>query len=203
MPHARSNAHNALVHLHNYWQKRSANYDSPIPDVFGRRIIAAYLKKLKPKSLVEVGCGNGQLFSAYKDIPRVVGCDWTDGMLEKARQRKRRHGYNNITLKKLDITKEALPERFEVALTRTVLMHIPKENVEDACVNLTRMADTLMLMEFYDPNANNLDWHNFHHEYPFILDKLGYHAKELFDRPDGIRQLLMIFKKEENVKNGK
>jgi SAM-dependent methyltransferase len=189
------NDHVALQRLHDYWQKRSACYDSPIPDVLGRNIIAAYLRKLKPHSLVEVGCGNGQMFSAYKDVARVVGCDWTDGMLNKARNRIRRHGFN-VELKKLDITRDALPERFDVAVTRTVLMHIPEENVADACRNISRMSDTLMLMEFYNPNATRLEWHCFHHEYPVILGELGFKVKELFDRPDGLPQLLMVFRKE-------
>ncbi len=169
-------------------------YDSPLPDVFGRKIIEAYLRKLKPQSLIEVGCGNGQLFNAYKNIPRVVGCDWSKTMLDKAEARAKRHGYH-ISLKQLDITKEHLPERFDVALTRTVLMHVPDENVATACRNLAEMADTLMLMEFYNPNATHLDWHCFHHEYPLILGELGFKVKELFDRPDGVPQLLMIFKK--------
>lgn len=192
--------HQALKLLHQYWERRSAFYDSTpnysdTPDIFGRNIVASYLRKLQPQSLIEVGCGNGQLFSTYTQIPRVVACDWSTGMLSRAKTRVERHGYGNITLKQLDITKEALPERFDVALTRTVLMHIPKENVMDACSNLAKMSDTLMLFEFYDPQTPPLDWHCFHHEYPVYLDRLGYKIAELYDRPDGIRQVLMVYRK--------
>jgi SAM-dependent methyltransferase len=192
--------HQALQLLANYWEKRSGHYDSPQPDVFGRNITASYLRKLKPKSLVEVGCGTGQLFPLYKDIPHVVGCDWTDGMLMQAHKRLDRHEISNIKLKKLDITKEALNEHFDVALTRTVLMHIPEEAVEDACGNLCKMADTVLLFEFYDPNAPGLEWHCFHHEYPVFMRKFGFEISEAFDRPDGMKQMLMIFKKENKEK---
>lgn len=194
--------HNALQLLHNYWQRRAVTYDSPLPDVLGRNIIAAYLRKLKPKSLIEVGCGNGQLFNAYKDVPRVVACDWSENMLKRAEARAERHNFRNIKLKQLDITKDFLPEKFDVALTRTVLMHLPEETVAEACRHMAEMSDTLMLMEFYDPNANRLDWHNFHHEYPIILGELGYRVSEIFDRPDGISQLLMIFRREEKKIDG-
>jgi SAM-dependent methyltransferase len=188
--------HQALQLLANYWEKRSGHYDSPIPDVFGRNITASFLRKLKPKSLVEVGCGTGQLFPLYKDIPKVVGCDWTEGMLQQSRKRLERHSYPNIKLKKLDITKEALPEKFDVALTRTVLMHIPEEAVSAACGNLCKMSDTVMLFEYYDPNAPNLEWHCFHHEYPLYMRTYGFEISEVYDRPDGLKQMLMIFKKE-------
>lgn len=187
--------HQALHLLHNYWERRAAVYDSPLPDVLGRNIIAAYLRKLKPCSLVEVGCGNGQLFSAYKDVPHVVACDWSENMLKKAEARRTRHNYSNIRLKQLDITKQTLQEKFDVALTRTVLMHIPPDEVEMACRNLTAMSDTIMLMEFFDRNTPRLEWHCFHHEYATMMDNLGYVISEIFDRPDGIKQLLMIFKK--------
>jgi SAM-dependent methyltransferase len=183
-----------------YWEKRSTNYDSPLPDVFGRNITASFLRKLQPQSLIEVGCGTGQLFSLYKDIPRVVGCDWTDGMLAQSKKRLERHEYSNITLKKLDITTEALKEHFDVALTRTVLMHISEEAVPAACKHLTEMADTVVLFEFYDPNAPNLEWHNFHHEYPLIMRQFNYEISEVYDRPDGIPQMLMIFKKQKEKK---
>lgn len=187
--------HQALQLLADYWQRRSGYYDSPEPDVFGRNIVGSFLRKLKPKSLVEVGCGTGQLFPLYTDIPHVVGCDWTEGMLQKSQSRLNRHEIRNITLKKLDITKEHLPERFDVALTRTVLMHIPEESVADACRNLAAMSDTVMMFEFYDPNAPALEWHCFHHEYPLFMRPLGYEIAELYDRPDGIKQMLMVFKR--------
>jgi SAM-dependent methyltransferase len=189
------NEHQALQLLNDYWNRRSGNYDSPEPDVFGRNITASYIRKLKPQSLVEVGCGTGQLFPLYKDIPRVVGCDWTDGMLGQSRKRLERHDIRNVTLKKLDITKDHLKEKFDLALTRTVLMHIPEEVVAEACKNLAVMSDTVLLFEFYDPNAPALEWHCFHHEYPLYMRPLGYEIAELYDRPDGMKQMLMVFKR--------
>ena len=189
-------ADNYMKRSHGYWEERSGHYDSPLPDVLGRSITGSYLRKLRPKSLVEVGCGTGQLFPLYKDIPHVVGCDWTDGMLAQSTKRLERHEYSNITLKKLNICTQSLPEKFEVALTRTVLMHISEEDIEDACKHLTEMADRLMLFEFYDPTAPRLEWHNFHHEYPLILRKFGFEIEEAYERQDGMKQILFVFRKK-------
>ncbi len=204
--------------LHDYWERRGVDYY--VPDVFGRKIIAAHLVKLHPKSLIEAGCGNGELFSAYKDIPRVVGIDFSYSMLERARERIARHGYDNIVLRQADITKqeEIMPftthgelkarqdgslemaKPFDVALTRTVLMHIP-ETAKDgrnplflACQNLTLLSDNLVLMEYFRPDEDEkLDWHNFHHDYLNIFRNLNYELAASYDRPDGLHQILFHF----------
>lgn len=185
--------------LHDYWERRGVNYY--VSDVFGRRIVAAHLVKLSPQSLIEVGCGNGELFSTFKDIPRVVGVDWSQPMLDRAAERIQRHEYKNIALYKLDITKTEDVDRFfdemtfayrsekpfKLALTRTVLMHIPEPAVLDACRNLTRLSDNLVIMEYYRPDEDEkLDWHNFHHEYVTIFRDLEYELTASYDRPDGL-----------------
>ncbi len=214
--------------LHDYWEHRAPSYY--VPDVFGRRIVAAYLVKLHPQSLIEVGCGNGELFSAYQQIPKVVAVDWSAAMLQRAKERILRHEYKNIRLCHLDIARpfeDQNPEideiepgevlQFDIALTRTVLMHINPERIEKACENLTQLSDNLVLMEFYDPDhretrslaesiqgdpTDKLDWHNFHHEYVQIFKPLGYELIDSYDRPDGLHQLLFHFRRTEVGKPG-
>ena len=183
--------------LQNFWERRANSYY--VPDVFGRRILAAYLTKIKPTSLVEVGCGNGELFSLYKDIPRVVALDWSDEMLKRAQERIARHEYINIATEKLDITETFYPMSFDLALTRTVLMHISPEKVQKAIENLTRMSKDVLAFEFYDPSwhvdIERLDWHNWHHEYVPMFKNVGYELVDSFDRPDGVPQILFHFRK--------
>jgi len=182
-----------LRQLQNYWNHRAPEYH--VPDVFGRNVVQAYLRKLKPRSLIEVGCGSGELFPLYKRIPHVVAVDWSSEMLERSRRRINRHAYPNITLKQLDITCEAVPERFDVLLTRTVLMHIPPEHIFEAAVNLLSMSKQLLLFEFYQPDqVSRLAPHNWHHNYPVIFMKLGCKLMEWYDRPDGLPQVLFYFK---------
>jgi len=183
-----------LDRLHEYWARRASTYD--VPDVFGRQILNSYIMKLKPQTLVEVGCGHGELFSIYRNVARVVGLDWSDEMLQRSRSRIERHGYGNVSLKHLDITKESLAERFDVALTRTCLMHIPPEGIVDACVNVASMSNQLLVFEYYNPDRRiELAPHNWHHEYPYLFTKLGFKMVEAYDRPDGLPQILFHFKR--------
>lgn len=183
--------------LRNYWQGKAPSYY--VPDVFGRRVVAAFMRKLHPKSLVEVGCGSGELFAAYKDVPLVLGIDWSAEMLKRSKERIERHDYKNIQLQQLDISVPMCTcehedrKRFDVALTRTCLMHIDPDHIDQACRNLTSLSDSIVVFEFYDPCATKLDWHNWHHEYPSIFQSLGFALTESYDRPDGIHQTLFHF----------
>lgn len=188
--------------LNDYWARIAENYY--VPDVFGRRMLQAYLLPLKPKSLIEVGCGSGELFSIYKDIQRVVAVDWQPKMLKRSRERIERHGYMNIELglEPLDITNSYFNERFDVALTRTVLMHIDPKDIKEACRNLTFMTDRIIAFEYFKPGSDALlARHNWHHDYPSIFEELGFKMVDAYERQDGIPQILFHFIRDEYAQN--
>lgn len=192
--------------LNDYWARIATSYY--VPDVFGRRIVQGYMTKLKPQSLIEVGCGSGELFSAFKEIPKVVAVDWQDKMLERSAARIQRHEYKNITLAKVDITKQAdvlpltiyigdtiEPKPFEIALTRTVLMHIAPEDIEAACRNMTLLSDHIIAFEYVSKFNTQLASHNWNHDYVKIFHYLGYQMVEAYQRPDEVSQLLFRFQR--------
>ncbi len=187
--------------LHRYWEQRARDYE--VADVYGRKVLREFLNKIKPQSLVEVGCGAGELFPLYRGIPRVVGCDWSQTMLERSEQRRKRHEWNNIELRPLNIIKAHTPDRFDVALTRTVLMHIDPErdeegglmHVEMAARNLCEMSDQLLLFEYYEQHFRALGPHNWLYNYPRMFGDLGYRLVEAYERQD-VPQTLFWFKRE-------
>jgi tRNA G46 methylase TrmB len=112
-----------LKQLLGYWENRAPTY--LIEDPFGRAILKAFIEKLQPQSLIEIGCGHGELFSLYKNVPSAVGVDWSENMLVRANQRKARHYLPNLRIWRHDISLCAPQGYYDVAITRTVLMHIP------------------------------------------------------------------------------
>lgn len=187
--------------LNDYWARVADKYY--VPDVFGRRIIQSYMVKLKPRSLIEVGCGSGELFSCYKDIPNVLAVDWQDKMLKRSADRIERHGFTNIKLEKLDITQplcehDHLHEgqlKFDLALTRTVLMHVQPDLIVKACQNMTLLSDRVLAFEYSSPNPKELAFHNWNHDYIKIFKELNYICVEAYQRPDDVDQILFIFEK--------
>jgi hypothetical protein len=117
-------------------------------------------------------------------------------MLERSRRRIKRHNYS-IELKHLNIIEAFIPERFDVLVTRTCLMHIPPEDFSEACRHVGLMSDELLLFEYWEQYVTKkLDWHNWKHDYMGTFTGLGYRLKDYFPRPD-IKQVLYHFVKGE------
>ena len=67
-----------------------ASYDSNLVELENYFIISK-LKKIKPKSLLDIGCGNGQrtkLFSRYVK-EKTLGIDYAENMIKQAITRLR------------------------------------------------------------------------------------------------------------------
>ena len=180
--------------LHRYWEYMAPRYY--VPDVFGRKILHAFLKKLnpQPESVIEVGCGRGELMKLYKDYPRAVGVDFSEGMIAESQRRINRHKYH-IELFHLDVTEGHLEEKFDLLITRTVLMHIHPDNIEAACQHISEMSDRLYIFEYWDEYARKkLSPHNWLHDYNGLFNPLGYETLEAYRRPDQ-PQVLFHFKR--------
>ncbi|MBI4010637.1 MAG: class I SAM-dependent methyltransferase [Candidatus Aenigmarchaeota archaeon] len=87
---------------------------------------AKYLNRIIPKdaSIVDVGCGTGQL-AALLSLGRenVVGTDLSDTSLAKANQLKEKLDLSTLRLIKTDIFKMDLNEQFDYVLCLGVLHH--------------------------------------------------------------------------------
>jgi len=187
------------VDTHLYWNVRAPHY--AIYDVLGRNILEQYItpiNRVTPiKSLIDVGCGKGELFPLWCQlkIPRLVGYDFSEEMLEISRRRVERHGLP-IELYHADIRETPYPEQFDFAVTRTVLMHIPAVDIERAAVNLSKMSNNLMLFEYSEKVATKeLNRWCWLHDYTLVFEDLGYRQIAAIQRPD-IPQTLFHFKRE-------
>lgn len=200
------------VTLQEYWNLRAAKYN--VEDIFGRRLLKAYIEKnqLHPRSVVDIGTGPGELLHLFQDVPRVVGLDFSPAMLERAHRRVERHGWKNVELIEQDLTKRHLDEKFELLIGRTVLMHIDPDHIEKAVENCIAMSDTIMILELWEetegnnpellrpslgqwtPAGRKLASHNWIHDYHGLFESKGYRTMEAYRRPD-LPQVLFVFKR--------
>jgi SAM-dependent methyltransferase len=99
--------------------------------------------------VIDLGCGVGALASsiAERSGARVVGMDWSEKNLEKAKQRsrgaeeqRREGGGGSLEFLKGDITRDRAPGRFDVVVLSNVLEHLTDR---PACLRRWR--------EWYEP----------------------------------------------------
>ncbi len=186
-----------LQQMLSYWEQRAPTYY--IEDPFGRAILKAFIDKLQPSSLIEIGCGNGELFSLYRRIFSVVAVDWSENMLIRANQRKARHYLPNLRIWRHDITQCSPQGHYDVAVTRTVLMHIPPEAIEKTVRHIVKCADRFLIFEYFETvPTETLAAHNWLHDYVPIFEKAGCELVESYTRPD-LPQVLFQFQKRKSA----
>jgi ubiquinone/menaquinone biosynthesis C-methylase UbiE len=85
-----------------------------------RRRAVSRLELKRGESVLDVGCGTGLSFHLLEDgvgpEGRIIAIDQSPEMLEKARERVKINGWENITLIESSIEEAAVPETVDAAL---------------------------------------------------------------------------------------
>ena len=102
------------------------------------RLIRHELESVEISTLLDVGCGDGSKLAMLGLRPdcRVVGVDVSEAALALARAT-----FTTGVFQSLDVEKEALPGRFDVAICSEVLEHLESDvealnNIREACAGL-------------------------------------------------------------------
>ena len=172
--------------MKNYWDMRSGNYLKKriprnwkefkryylYPPVLKHQIKTA-LKKTKPESLLEVGCGPGRLLKLYSEIPEVWAVDISENMIRRAENVVSKYNLNNIKLSQMDASSlEFGDSTFELVLTSNVLLHIPYDIIERVVYEIIRVSKKYILcIEWSEDHVDKYTLTHaekggcFHHDY--------------------------------------
>jgi demethylmenaquinone methyltransferase/2-methoxy-6-polyprenyl-1,4-benzoquinol methylase len=81
-------------------------------------------------TVVEIGCGTGLNFSLLQGKigpqGRIIGVDMTDAMLDQARARSERHGWNNVELIQCEAGQYEFPQSVDGILSTFALTLAPQ-----------------------------------------------------------------------------
>jgi ubiquinone/menaquinone biosynthesis C-methylase UbiE len=160
------------------------------------RLVRQELERVRPQSLLEVGCGPGRNLPLYRRIPRVACVDFSPPMLERARARAGRLGLTQVEFGEMACQDLRLAERsFELVLTTVVLLHIPPADIQRAVSELVRVsARWVLINELSSVDPGRLArWpsmeHVFVHDYRRLFDQAGArlrHVKQVAFRPQEV-----------------
>lgn len=93
-----------------------------------RAVEALHLKKRD--TVVEIGCGTGLNFSLLQDRigaqGRIIGVDMTDAMLDQARARIAKHGWDNVELIQCDAGDYEFPRDVNGIISTFALTLVPQ-----------------------------------------------------------------------------
>ncbi len=170
--------------LRDLYRARAANYDftANLYYLIGFREVA-YRKQavsalgLNPgDTVVEIGCGTGlnfpYLLESIGETGRLIGVDLTDAMLEKAREKIHRNGWQNVELVEADAVRYEFPDGIQGVLSTFALTLVPEyEQVINHAAHALASGGRLVITDFKKP-----DW------WSLWLVKLGV----LITKPFGV-----------------
>lgn len=133
-----------------------------------RKFLLNKLKELKFKTVLELGCGDGQLSSLIQLFNcHLTGLDISSNRIE----------LNNSLDKKLecDIFDYNDKKRFDLVTCSHFLLHIKPDKIKQIIKKMIGYSNRYVLFLEPDPNANLGKWeyYNFQHDYFMILDALN------------------------------
>jgi SAM-dependent methyltransferase len=188
--------------LYDFWQFRGENYRLCNLDIKSQQMISEAIQKIKPKTLIDIGCGTGPMFRYYSGI-KTTGVDWSLTMLQRALQ-KIQDGNLDITLFHCDVAGDWLPPgHFDCGVTRTTLMHIPPSRIEKAINNIKKLCDHVFIDEYWEPQiTKDLATWNWLHDYKILFEKCGFEMVDSLIRQDIPHIFLHVKVKETDAKEG-
>ena len=123
-----------LKDVNTNYNRAAYYYDCMTEAVFGfllgaekhREIVVNLLGELDGATVLDLGCGTGRNFPLLADKVgeqgKVIGVDYSEGMLQKARKRIEREGWKNIELVRDDVANlDAIDGPFDVVIAVWVM----------------------------------------------------------------------------------
>lgn len=126
------------------------------PSEDSKRVLLDVMYAIAPKPfrVLDLGCGNGQLFEAIRE--RGLKCDYTGVDFSEVLLKAAREACPQATFISDDVhTLSRLTERFDMACFSHVIEMLPSP--ESALAAARRVADKIAI-RFFEPPAEGADW---------------------------------------------
>ena len=162
-------SYNKYFKLRNIQNSFYDNYKIP-------KYILKIIDEIKPKKILDYGCGNGQLVSELKKLNKdVIGMDSSDQAIETAKN----NNLDIVKINNLNEDKKNHKNKYDLIIISHVLEHHKKEDMYELLNNLKYMLKDKKYILTMVPNAQAITgsywrYEDFTHEYLFTTGSLYY-----------------------------
>lgn len=129
-----------------YWEMRARSWDAIQENcVFDEKDVLEEIKKLNPKSILDIGCGNGNWAKFINNEIKVdyLGIDISDRMISYAKKRNPK-----LKFKQMDVREAGkLKNKFDLIFAYTCFLHIPSEDMKKTVSELKKVSKKILFVE--------------------------------------------------------
>lgn len=146
-----------------YWESEADRWAQLVAKFYGTKDwdeIKPFIDDLKPKSVIDIGCGEGQWSDKFEID--YLGVDISEKLVKYA---EKRHPDKRFIASSLEDVK--LGKKYDLAFVYTTFMGIPEQNMEKAVKSLKKLARKAILVEptdietkYYQHNHDYSKWFN-------------------------------------------
>lgn len=130
-----------------YWETRARSWNAIQEDeVFDKDVVTKELKKLNPKSVLDIGCGNGNWAKTIKEELGDVdylGIDISKKMVSYAQKRNPEMNFKHMDVREVG----ALGKKYDLIFAYTCFLHVPKEDMKETVKQLKKVGKQILFVE--------------------------------------------------------
>ena len=137
-----------------YWEKRAKNWIPQAANMVTENAdVKEFLDEIKPRSVIDIGCGDGRWYQFLKDngVEKYKGTDISGNLINAAKVRFPGVDFQEVKVE--DMQPEA--EKFDLAFSYTTFEHIVEKDIEQAVKAVKGIAKQLLLIEPEDFKSRN------------------------------------------------
>ena len=180
-----------------YWEHRARDlYEKWGHETTDHEVLRAILARLKPRRVLDVGCGNGRLFPLYLEcgVLSVLGQDVSEVALGLARSA---HPDPRVELVAKPLLAMDLPAgSCDLSVSNRVLQHIPESEIDATVAKLCSWSQWVYICELAsdEPNGQPRAFYMFARDYVALFRRYGFEIVDC-DR-SGVKPWVLFGKSE-------
>jgi len=157
-----------------YWNLRARDIDARWGrDSSDHALLGELLDRVKPKRVLDIGCGTGRLFAVFEahGVEEVMGQDVSRWALDEARRR-----FPSPIFSFTDCPLAALEygtRHFDLCVSNRVLSAVPRDQIREVLAKLASVSVHLYLNEFSTSDDGSESSYWFRHDYLRLLAEVA------------------------------